>query len=516
MPSITSLQRLTGRALSGRQAERAEALRRLQEERAQKRVPADSARIAFDLITQLTHMACLAVASLPRDRIIRETSYLGLRTSAPFWKVFVLAKGLAMPYARAFEMVAEEVKASALKNLLLRFSASVATGESERDFLHGEWKTESEKFVEYYERALESLKKWTDAYSAVLVSVTLILVVGILATMITRMAPTFLLVVAVTVLAGASLGAYLVYRVAPYEVKTYSAPSSLPPDRLRAVRLARLLMPLGTALSVAVGFFQGVAVGLMAFAAFLLPVGFFAWRDNRYVTRVDEALPGVIRAIGAITTSIGGTLSTALARLDVRSMGYLEPLIRRMRVRLSYRISASIVWERFVAETGSEVARRTVRAFSDSIQFGAEAQTVGQIASEFALMMTLLRAKRAQVSQTFAYLVIPLHLAMSALMVFILEVVVLFNDKIARLSAEMGAGASRLVALPLFQPRDTTPLVVMTTMFVVTMPLVNAFTLRSAEGGHPLLWAWYASFLCFGSGVCLFLIPRIAPALFPG
>lgn len=516
MPSITSLQRLTGRGSSARRAERAEALRRLQEERARKGLPADSARIAFDLVTQLTYMACLAVASLPRDRIIRETSYLGLRTSAPFWKVFVLAKGLAMNYARAFELVAEEVKATALKNLLLRFAASVATGESERDFLYGEWKTESEKFVEYYERALESLKKWTDAYSAVLVSVSLILVVGILATMITQVGPTFLLVLAVTILAGASLGAYLIHRVAPSEVKTYTPPEGAPPDRRRALVLGRLLLPLGTSLSMAIGLWGGVAVGLLAFSAFLLPVGFFAWRDNRYVGRVDEALPGVIRAIGSITTSIGGTLGTALARLDTRSMGFLEPLIRRMQVRLSYRISPGVVWERFVAETGSEVARRTVRAFADSTRFGADAQTVGQIASEYALMMTLLRAKRAQVSQTFIYLVIPLHLAMSALMVFILQVVVLFNEKITRLTEEMGAGASRLAVLPLFQPRDTTPLTVMATMFVVFMALVNAFTLRSAEGGHPLLWAWYASFLSFGSGLCLYLIPRIAPVLFPG
>jgi archaellum biogenesis protein FlaJ (TadC family) len=118
----------------------------------------------------------------------------------------------------------------------------------------------------------------------------------------------------------------------------------------------------------------------------------------------------------------------------------------------------------------------------------------------------------------FAYLTIPLHFAMTALMVFILEIVKAFNTLIVKAIADLeaqsgGTGMASLPSLPIFNPQDTTMLSVMTTFALLSFTVANALTPKFAMGGHPLNTCLFGSLTCMMTGANMMMIPQVAAGL---
>ena len=128
------------------------------------KVSSDSLTLGHDLLSNLTYMAVLAIGYLPREQILDRCSRQVFKTAIFFGYSRMLAKYLGFEYTRAFQMVAEKARASNVKSLLLRFAASISSGESEREFVVQEASTEAERYSNEYERGVENLRKWTDAY----------------------------------------------------------------------------------------------------------------------------------------------------------------------------------------------------------------------------------------------------------------------------------------------------------------------------------------------------------------
>ena len=112
-------------------------------------------------------MSVLSVGGLRRDQILELCSRQRLRTAVLFEYMFLMTKRLGFEYTQALQLISEKARASNAKSLLLRFAASVSSGESERDFGVQEAKLEAERYSNVYERSIENLRKWTDAYAEV-------------------------------------------------------------------------------------------------------------------------------------------------------------------------------------------------------------------------------------------------------------------------------------------------------------------------------------------------------------
>ena len=113
----------------------------------------------------------------------------------------------------------------------------------------------------------------------------------------------------------------------------------------------------------------------------------------------------------------------------------------------------------------------------------------------------------------FAYLCVPLHGAMSALLIFVLGVMTAFNGKLLVATEELGAGASVLPALPVFQTRDMSLISMLTLGAVIVLTIANTLAAKFATGGHSLMLAFYGSIMCCLSAVNLLLIPPISQAV---
>ena len=484
-----------------------------------EKVSSDNIVISFDLLSNLTYMASLSAARAPRHEILKRAGEQKLlQTSVVFEQVHLLAQRLGVEYTRALQLVAGKARATNLKSLLLRFANSISSGESEHIFIREETRIEGGRYRNEYERSLENLKKWTDAYAAMLVSVTLIVVVSMVSTLLGALGTSFIIVVGITMFLVTSGGVYVILRTAPYEQVTYDGDTDGPPDRATSRFFLRTLGPMGLLLALPTGLVFGVGPALITLGAFVYPIGFFANRDDKKIAEMDREVPTFIRSLGTISGTTTSTLSTAMVSLDLESMGTMEPHVLRLRTRLRSELPAELTWERFNTETGNELLRRSTEMLVDGVEMGANGEEVAEIASSYASSVTELRQKRQIVASSFSFLVIPMHVAMTALLLFILQIVITFDEKLAEVSAggpesTTATAAANVPGLEIFQSQDLTLITAMITMVILLLTVANALAPKFASGGHNLKIGATLGVACMISGINMVLIPNVAGAL---
>ena len=479
-----------------------------------KKVSSDSSAISFDLVSNLTYMAALASGGPERDVILEWTLKQDYKTVGFFNQVYLLTKRLGFEYSRAYRMVARKAKAASLRNLLLRFAGAISSGVDEASFLAEEARVEREQYINSYYRSLESLTKWGDAYAALLVSVALIVVVAMMSTMLSDLGSSFVIMLTGAMTMVSAFGVYIIFRTAPAETTTYQSRHG-PSERRWAKRFIVTVAPAGFFLGAFVGFTSGFHFFLLIFGFSLFPTGVMAFKDNGKVGKRDQEIAPFLRSLGNVTGSTGTTTSVALEKIDRRSLNTLEPTIRRLQIRLRKGISPEKSWEAFRDEAGSLLMSRATRMFVDGVSLGGPPDKVGALAAEYATDSALMRARRAVSAAPFAFLVVPLHFAMTGLMVFVLEIMKAFNFRIAEASLDLeknseGSGLALLPSLPVFQPQDIGLLTTLTLVALLSMTISNSLAPKFALGGHVLTVALFAGLTLVMTGFNMMVIPPIA------
>ncbi|MBC8280030.1 MAG: hypothetical protein H8E48_04515 [Chloroflexi bacterium] len=259
----------------------------------------------------------------------------------------------------------------------------------------------------------------------------------------------------------------------------------------------------------------GLPILLISIGLGLLPSGIYAYRDNAMVGRVDKETAAFLRSLGNVAESLGSTVSVALEKIDRRALTTLDPLIKRLQTRLKRSIDPDKSWNAFRDEAGSALLNSSTRMFVDGVTLGGSPEKVGSIASKHALEVALLRDRRAVSAAPFAILTIPLHFAMTALMVFILEIMITFNTQISGAISELndssaGQGLALLPPLPVFQSQDMSSLSMITTVALLSLTVANALSPKFAMGGSKLLMSLFGSITCLMTGLNMLIIPTIA------
>ena len=306
------------------------------------KVSSDSAAIGFDLLSSLTYMSVLSIGNLPRDNVLEECGRQDSKTSVFFEYVHRLVKRLGMEYTRAFQLVSERETPENVKSLLLRFSASISSGESEKEFIIQETKAEFERYGNEYERNIENLRKWTHAYAAILISVTLIMVVSLVSSMMGSLAQSFVMIMAFAVFFITCAGIFIIYKSAPVEKVTYDRAEYSTRNRTLSRRFLMTLVPVGLVVALLVGprfgLEGGISIAFLSIGVSWLPTSFLAWKDRGRVTELGSELPTFLRTLGNVAGSTGYTITQALSKIDTQSMGSLKNYINPLNSRLSARL----------------------------------------------------------------------------------------------------------------------------------------------------------------------------------
>ena len=506
-----------------------------------EKVSSDNGVIGYDLLSILTYMSVLATGGLTREQILIHCSRQRLKTAIFFESVYAMAKYMGAEYTSAFQMVAERARASRIKSLLLRFAAAISSGESEAEFIDQETRAESERYTNEYENAVEGLKKWTDAYAAILVSVTLIMVVSLVSTMMGNLGEKFIMLMGLTLFCITTIGVYVIYKVAPTEATTYSNAEGMPVHRKLARLSLFILAPVGLIsgmlLAPKFDLLTGSGVFFLCVGVSLIPAGVFAWLDDLNVSKLDDMLPTFVRSVGNVAGAANIDIWGALSRIGTKSMGHLEPHINNLRARLRANLPNDQCWESFRKETGSDLVNRCSHMLVDGMRFGGKADVVGARCYEFSQNIVQSRAKRRLTSATFSFLTLPLHSTMVFVLVFVLQIVATFNTELTDAYAATGYGSQQSVEfigsnvdipeglaisrpdeliadIGLFAVQDLTMVTFTVVMVVITLTVANALAAMFAAGGSGLKIATCFSPLCLLSGGILIGVPLLAPVIF--
>ncbi|MGD9116287.1 MAG: hypothetical protein PVJ61_03800 [Dehalococcoidia bacterium] len=466
----------------------------------------------------MTYMSAVATSGLTRSQIFESAARLPYTSSRYFKDVHFLAQKLNYDYAQACRIVGDATKEPEPKALLLRLSGCVASGEPEANFLAREASVMGEVYGNGYERSVETLRKWTDAYTALILSAALVIVVAVVSMMIYPVAPTFVITLCGLVLMVTALGSWIMHRASPKEVKTHSLADTSAERKLSHL-LVKIFLPV-TALACLLMVLGNMSMGsiMLVAAALLFPPGAVIMWEDRKIDNRDQDIAGLLRSLGGITKAIGTTVSEALSRLDLRSVASLRGGTKRLRDRLGLGIKPELCWDRFIAETGSELINRSVRTFWDGVSLGGDPQEVGNRSSLFAMRVALLRAKRRMVSSSFTWLCITMHAAIVGLLVFIYEVMQTFSGALQNMGSVENGALGEMPSLPSFtfllggSQLELLHYVVIAVIIVLTG--ANAVAIKVTGGGHSYKLFFFLSITLAISGACFIFIPNVVDMIF--
>ena len=471
---------------------------------------------SFDLFYQATYMSAVAAAGVSRREIFDLVSRLPCASSHYFRKVHLLANGLGYDYATACRMVGESAKEQAMKSLLLRVATALSSGEMTPAYLAREAQIQAETYGNEYERDVESMAKWTDAYAALTVSVTLVIVINLISTMIHEMSSATIFATALGALLMGSSGAWIVARSSPKELMALPPPAGSKPHLLSG-KLLVILLCLALVVSMVLGVWLRMNLGVvfLAASALMFPIGFTSMLGDRQLVKKEEEVSSFLRTLGGTATTLQTTLTEATTRLDLRSFMALRPDINLLRMRLMAFVDFGVCWKQFIAEAGSRMIGQAAGIFYDSTNMGGDPEREGFVCSLFATKIYMLRAKREAASATFVWLSVVMHMVVVALIVFIMEIVVAFQNLLSSLGVSAMAGQ---LPLPMFAFGESQigPLYLMIRITALVLSLNTALAIKSAAGGHRNSFFGYFAILLAIAGVSLAFGPRVVATVFSG
>jgi flagellar protein FlaJ len=154
--------------------------------------------------------------------------------------------------------------------------------------------------------------------------------------------------------------------------------------------------------------------------------------------------------------------------------------------------------------------------FYDAVQVGGEPDKAGYRASQFATKISTLRADRKTTSAPFLWLCIAMHVAIVALLVFIVEIITMFGKLVG--VAEKGMpDISNAPSIGAFTSFNFSGLQLMH-RFVI--PLVIVFTVADAlapsivDGANKYKFLYNLGITTVISGTSLIFLPKLAGMMF--
>jgi len=460
-------------------------------------------------------MSAIATTGLPRRQIFELAAQLPCSASKYIREISLLSEKFRYDYATSCRMVGEKAKNESVKSLLLRLSSSLSSGESEANFFKQEANIQADAFRNDYERRVESLRKWSEAYAAMVVSAALIVMVAAVSMLIYPVALGFIVSLTCVTIAVGVLGAWMVHQAAPKEIRIHEGVSYCASQK-RTRRIERVLLP-AAIVTFAVMFLARVDLGwiLVVISLMVAPIGIYSLFFENQVSKKDRDIGTFLRSLGNISSATGIPISQAVGRMDLRSTGSLGPNIKTLRSRLASKIKPDMCWKRFSVETGSEIIYRSVRMFHDATRLGGDPEAVGERSSILAQSMDFLRAKRGQVSSSFNWLAMGIHASLVCLLVFVTQIVTTFGTVVAGIYQEAIANApNRSLDVFGFNFGNVQLLKTLTLPCLLVMAAATAFAVNSTDGGTRQRLYLYLGITFGMSGIALIAVPQITGALF--
>jgi flagellar protein FlaJ len=478
-------------------------------------------KMGADLLFLNTYMASLAIANASRPEIFAYASNRKEYISAKYiTKVELYVKKWNYSYSEALGIVADRTNNIILKSMLNRYANAIDSGVPDDEFLKNELSTVRSVYRSQVEQGLEMLKKWGDAYIAMLLSGTVICVTimisiaiyspqGLDATL--NMAYAIILVICV-------FGNLLMYTSVPDDPKSHGLSERTSKEQQTIHAMERIIVPL-TLGAIVVMALIGINAGLIfLLVGFLLaPLGILGFIDDSNITLRDNDFSTFIRSLGAIMGGQGTTAVHALATMDKKSFTVLEPLVSSVYSQMNLGLDN----KQIIGESGSNLIYKYLNIYLDTVIMGGPPEPIGTVVGSSVLEQTLLREKKDMHARSFIVLLVPMHMAMVGIFVVLFRIMLTLTGSVSammgKFEATSGAsggvsagGVSAGNALGGMSMFTNFPEKEMGNFVVISLAIItisNIIAARIVGGGDRYMFYFYAALFCILTGLILLIAP---------
>jgi archaellum biogenesis protein FlaJ (TadC family) len=232
----------------------------------------------------------------------------------------------------------------------------------------------------------------------------------------------------------------------------------------------------------------GPAYGLLVCGiAFLVP-GFFAYKLETFVTKVDENYPTLIKGLGESMAS-SSSLQGALSYVLYLELGRLKNLIKRAFARVKLGVDNTKTLSLLSSETASHNVYMSNKIFLDAFSYGADPLEVGKILGNNSVRNLQFRKKREAVAKTIAattFLLQPITVALLTTLTF--------------LTAFFSRTLMSVPQIFTFGGIPTEMIKIGNVFMILLTTVLNSLTLKEARGGFWGTSLLYAGVLLMLSG----------------
>ena len=450
--------------------------------RGRKKLPT---KIDEQLVTLLLHLYAISHGEVNPDDLINAVA--DNKDYAVYCKVFgkirELAKKFGYGFTKATSLVAETVRPP-LKDVLVRFTETFSTTEP-KGYLELETSTIIEEYSGYYLRSIESIRVIGGILSTLQsVAVFIILTLDILTVF---MAQENLIYYSYAIAMFAILVMFLAFRaIVPKDVLVHMDENSPP----KLYRIFKLLLPLAivsTVPAVYISWTLAPAYGLIFFGSVLVIPGFFAYKLESFVYKVDEHYPAFIKSLGEKMASTS-SLKTALSYVLYMELGPLKNLLQRALARVKMGIANKKSLNMLSSEAASHRVHVTNEIFVDAVNYGADPLEIGIVLGTNCVKFLEFRKRRMSVAKTFealTFLLQPITVGLLVILTFICKYF-----------------AESLTSLPYFTFGEipVEAIQVGNVLVILFITAINALGIKEAKGGFWGTSVLYAGVLLILSG----------------
>ncbi|HDR74068.1 MAG TPA: archaellar assembly protein FlaJ [Methanoculleus sp.] len=491
----------------------------------------ENKRMGGDILFMTTYMAAITTAQVSRPEIFSKTSTRIEYVSSKYVeKVEFFVKKWNYSYAQALRLVAERCRNAILRSMLNRYANAIDSGVPDDEFLTLELSTVRSVYRNTFEQGFEMLKKWGDAYIAMMLSGTIVGIIIMVSVAIfapddidatLNMSYAIILMISV-------FGITTMYRAIPEDTKTHGLPGQGSHEQMMVRSLERVIVPVALVSAVLLAL-AGINAGLIAIfvGVLLAPLGIIALKDDVNIQRRDEDFTVFLRGLGSIMGGKGLTTTYALTEVDRKSLEVLGSFIDAAYSKLNLGLNEALVWERFIRDSGSNLIYKYLNIFRDSIALGGSPADIGKIVSSSMLEMVLLRKKREMLTTSFIVLLIPMHVAMVAIFAFLYHILLTMSRAVQEVMAAFGetsggalsggsgsVGGTMADSMNIFVnfPEDKMGMYLIITLFMITG--ANILAGKVVKGGDRSMLYFFGSILFALTGIVYIVTPMIVESYF--
>ncbi|MGA2918953.1 archaellar assembly protein FlaJ [Methanoregula sp.] len=478
-----------------------------------------------DLLFMNTYMASLAIASASRPEIFSYAANRKEYISAKYIaKVDTYVKKWGYSYSEALSIVAERTNNTNLQSMLNRYANAIESGVPDDDFLKNELATVRSVYRSQIEQGLELLKKWGDAYIAMLLSGTVIAVTLMISIAIyspSGTSSTLNIAYGIILLICLS-GNVLMYQSVPDDPKSHGLTDHSSKEQQTIHAMERVIVPL-TIAAVVVLALLGVSAGMIyiLIGVLMAPLGIIGFIDDSNITLRDNDFSTFIRSFGAVMGGQSTTAVYALGIIDKKSLLALEPLVNSVYSKMNLGLDDKQVWDKFIGESGSNLIYKYLNIYLDTVMLGGPPEPIGTVVGSSMLEQTLLREKKDMHAKSFIVLLVPMHTAMAGIFVCLYRIMVVLTGSVSAMMTQFqntsaasggmsGGGVSAgsaLGGLNMFSNFPEQPMGFFVVVILTIITISNIFAARIVGGGDRYMFYFYTALFCTLTGLVLLIAP---------